>query len=104
MSRVPLNKQNDRWHSPSRSEVTICKVAKVSISSDPHRRGTHRGAFCALAIALTHNGGEIEHLLAQISVSFDLNLRPSRITINALCKKAPSQLVGYPHSRGEAFR
>src|ERR1700680_1396652 len=50
---------------------------------------------------LTNDRSQTKNLFAKVSISFDFNLCPGRITINALCKNTPSQLLRYLYSRGE---
>lgn len=38
---------------------------------------------------LTNDGSQTKNFFSEISIPFDLNLCPSRININALCKKPP---------------
>lgn len=46
---------------------------------------------------LTNDRGQAKNLFPKFSISFDVNLCPGRITINALCKNTPSQLLWYFH-------
>jgi len=47
-----------------------------------------------MLVLLADNGRQLEDVLAQISISFDLNLRPRRVAIDAFGKHAPSQFLG----------
>jgi hypothetical protein len=47
---------------------------------------------------LANDSGEAENLLAQVLISLDLNLSPSRATIHAFGEKPPRQRLRYGHS------
>ena len=54
-----------------------------------------------LITVLTNDRGQMKNPFAKGSISFDRNLRLGGITIDALCKGTPSQLLRYRDTAGE---
>jgi len=52
---------------------------------------------------LTNDRGQMKNPFAKVSISFDRNLRPGGITIDALCKSTPSQLLRYRDTQANSL-
>jgi hypothetical protein len=81
------------------------KLVDVTLAHGIQPFGNNVGVDCYPVLSwknsLANNGGQTENFLGQIAVSVNLELRPSRTTIDTFGEKTPRQFLGHGHSGAE---